>query len=138
MRKFALTLLAVALVAGSARPALAVLQFYRVWDQVYLANHENAEFVKAARDPKMRCLVCHQGKVRKNHNPYGIHLVEMLDKVKDVRDVEKIKESLAKVGAMHSKPDDDRSPTYDDLIKAGTFPGGTMEEASKEPEKKAE
>jgi hypothetical protein len=135
MGKFGLTLLVAVLAWGAAKPAFALLQFYKVFDEAYLADHEDEDFVKSARDPKMRCLICHQGKNRKNHNPYGIHLVELLDKRKDIRDIEKIKKSLAKVGAMHSDPDDEKSPTYDELIQASTFPGGTLEEASEEPEK---
>ena len=113
-----------------------MLQFYKVFDEVYLKDHENKEFVKTAQSAKMRCLICHQGRKRTNHNPYGIHLVELLDKRKDIRDVEKIKKSLAEVGKMHSDPEDDKSPTYDELIKEGKFPGGTFEEAIKEPEPK--
>ena len=136
MRKCALVLLVAAVAWGSARQAAALLQFYKVWDEVYLKDNKNEDFVKAVRDPKMRCLICHQGKQRKNHNPYGDHLVELLDKRKDIRDVEKIKASIAKVGEMHSDPDDDKSPTYDEIIASGEFPGGTLEEASKEPEPK--
>ncbi len=134
MRKFGLVFLIVALVGGSSRPAMALLQFFKVWDEVYLANNENEEFVKEARNAKMRCLVCHQGKKRTNHNPYGIHLVELLDKKEDIRNPEKVKEVLAKVGAMHSDPEDENSPTYDEILAKGEFPGGTLEEASKEPE----
>lgn len=135
MRKFGLMFLVIAIAGGSARPAMALLQFFKIWDEVYLANHENEEFVKEARDAKkMRCLICHQGKKRTNHNPYGIHLVELLDKKADIRNPEKVKEALAKVGAMHSDPEDENSPTYDEIIAKGEFPGGTFEEASKEPE----
>lgn len=136
MRKVSVALLLGLFAAGSARPAFAVLQFFQEFDKIYLAEHENEEFVKAARDPKMRCLICHQGKNRKNRNVYGEFLDELLDRKKDIKDVDKIKESLAKVGAMHSDPKDESSPTYDEMIKAGTFPGGTLEEASVEPEKK--
>ncbi|HYO24778.1 MAG TPA: hypothetical protein VEQ85_07495 [Lacipirellulaceae bacterium] len=138
MRKACLVLAAAAVAAVAARPAHAVLQFYKVFDEVYLVDHDNKEFAEAAREKKMQCLICHQGKLRKNHNPYGIHLVELLDKRKDVKDVAKIKEALAKVGEMHSDPKDESSPTYDELIKSGAFPGGTFEEASKEPPKKDE
>jgi hypothetical protein len=138
MRKFGL-LVAMAIAFGAARPAFAVLQFYRSFDEVYLKTHENEEFVKAARTAKMRCLICHQGKNRKNHNPYGIHLVELLDRTKDAKPdgIERVRAALAKVGAMHSDPKDDKSPTYDELLKAGKFPGGDYEAASKEPEKDA-
>jgi hypothetical protein len=136
MRQVRVAFLLALFAVGSAKPALAVLQFYQQFDKVYLVEHANEEFVKAARDPKMRCLICHQGKNRKNHNVYGEHLAGLLDRKTDLKNVDKIKESLAKVGAMHSDPKDESSPTYDDMIKAGTFPGGTLEEASKEPEKK--
>jgi hypothetical protein len=136
MRKYALAVLVALIAAGSARPAFAILQFLKVFDEVYLKDHENKEFVETGRSAKMKCMICHQGKSRKNHNPYGIHLVERLDKKKDIRDVEKIKTALAEVGKLHSDPDDDKSPTYDELIKAGTFPGGTLEEVMKEPEAK--
>jgi hypothetical protein len=138
MRTFGL-LVAVVIVFGAARPAFAVLQFYRTFDEVYLKTSENEDFVKAARVAKMRCLICHQGKNRKNHNPYGEHLVELLDRTKDAKadGIPRVKEALAKVGAMHSDPNDDKSPTYDELIKAGKFPGGDYEAASKEPEKDA-
>ncbi len=134
MRKFGTILLVAILAGASARPAFAILQFYQQFDKVYLAEHENKEFVEQAHNRKNQCLICHQGKVRKNHNAYGLHLVELLDKRKDARDVEKIKEALAKVGAMHSDPNDDKSPTYDELIKQGKFPGGSLEDLNKEPE----
>jgi hypothetical protein len=133
MRKLCLLALVLTL-SCAARPAFGILQFLKVFDEVYLKEHPDKDFVKEARNVKMRCLICHQGKSRKNHNPYGIHLVELLDKKEDIRNVEKIKESLAKVGEMHSDPEDDKSPTYDELFKQSIFPGGTLEEASKEPE----
>jgi hypothetical protein len=138
MRKFGL-FVAIAIAFGAARPVFAVLQFYRTFDEVYLKTSDNEEFVKAARVAKMRCLICHQGKNRKNHNPYGIHLVELLDRTKDAKvdGIPRVKEALAKVGAMHSDPNDDNSPTYDDLLKDGKFPGGDYEAASKEPKKDA-
>jgi len=138
MRNFGL-LVAMTVAFGAAQPAFAVLQFYRTFDEVYLKTSDNEEFVKAARVAKMRCLICHQGKNRKNHNPYGVHLVELLDRTKDAKvdGIPRVKEALAKVGAMHSDPNDDKSPTYDELLKAGKFPGGDYEAASKEPEKDA-
>ncbi len=136
MRKLALIVLVTLSAAGASRPASAVLPFFKVFDEVYLTEHENEEFVKTTRSLKVKCMVCHQGKNRKNHNPYGIHLVPLLDKKEHFRDPEAVKAALAKVGAMHSDPDDETSPTYDDLIKAGKLPGGTLEEVMKEPEKK--
>jgi hypothetical protein len=115
----------------AARPAAAILQFNKVFVAKYATDNENEEFVKAVK--KARCWVCHQGKKRTNHNPYGVHLVEMLDKKEDKDNEEKIVEALDKVAKMHVDPKDDKSPTYGDLIAKGTLPGGTLEEAKKEP-----
>jgi hypothetical protein len=136
MRKYALALLVALSAAGAARPAFALLQFYKVFDEVYLASSDNKEFVESVRDKKAQCMVCHQGKNRKHRNPYGAHLDKLLDKKKDIRDVEKIKAALAEVGKLHSDPDDEKSPTYDELIQQGQFPGGPLEEVTKEPETK--
>lgn len=134
MRKFGLMLLMATLVGGAARSALARMQYYKVFEEVYLTDHENKDFSKTARDRKNQCFACHQGKNRKNRNPYGVHVAEVFEKAKNVKDVDKIKAALAKVGEMHSDPKDDKSPTYDELIKDGKFPGGPLEEVQKEPE----
>lgn len=137
MRKPGFLFIVAMLIAGAASPALGRMQYLKAFDEVYLKEHEDQEFAEAARNNKMKCLICHQGKKsKKNHNPYGVHIVEAIGPKKNIRDVAKIKEALAKVGAMHSDPDDESSPTYDEMIAAGTFPGGTLEEASKEPEAK--
>jgi hypothetical protein len=136
MRKVALAVLAATVVGGSARPAFALLQFYKVFDEVYLAKNENKEYVELVRSKEAQCLVCHQGRNRKNRNAYGAQLDELLDKRKDIRDIPKIKEALAKVGEMHSDPEDEKSPTFDELIQQGELPGGKLEELKKEPEKK--
>jgi hypothetical protein len=134
MRKAGLILsIGVAAVFG-ARQAHGVAQFQKVFMDEYIAEHENKEFAEYVTK-KVKCFVCHQGKLRKNHNPYGIHLVELLDRKKDVRDVPKIKAALEKVAKMHSDPKDDKSPTYSELIAAGKLPGGELEEVQKEPKK---
>lgn len=136
MRKLGLLVIVFMLFVGaSARSALAVVQFQNVWLKEYIDKHENKEFAKSVKAMKVKCLICHQGKKRTNHNPYGVHLVELLDRKKDLKDIDKIKESLAKVGEMHSDPKDDKSPTYAELIAQGKLPGGELEEVSKEPEK---
>ena len=135
MRKLGLIVIVFMLFVGaSARSALAVVQFQNVWLKEYIDKHENKEFAKSVKAMKVKCLICHQGKKRTNHNPYGVHLVELLDRKKDLKDVDKIKEALAKVGEMHSDPKDDKSPTYAELIAEGKLPGGDLEEVSKEPE----
>lgn len=134
MRKLALTMtLALAAFAGGAQSASAIAQFQKVFLDEYIENHENKEFAESIKKMKVKCLLCHQGKKRTNHNPYGKHLVPLLDKKKDMKDVDKIKAALEEVAKLHSDPKDDKSPTFGDLIKAGTLPGGKIEDVEKEP-----
>lgn len=137
MRKSALiTLLALAILAVNAGSAMAIAQFQAVFIKQYINDHPDQEFAKYVKT-KAKCNVCHQGKVSpKNvhHNAYGKHLVELLDAEKDKKDVEKIKKALDEVAKMHSDPEDDKSPTYGDLINASKLPGGPLEESQKEPE----
>lgn len=132
MRKLALVMfLALVAVIASARPAHAILQFQREWVNLYVGDDKDSDFAKQVK--QAGCFVCHQGKLRKHHNPYGIHLVDLLDKKADMKNPEKIIEAIKKVEAMHSVAGDDKSPTYGDLIKKGELPGGSLEEAKKEP-----
>jgi hypothetical protein len=117
----------------SARPAAAVVQFYNVFKEEYLNNHPDQEFAAAMNKGTDKCYVCHQGKNRKHHNEFGIHLVELLDRKTDLKDKEKIKAALAKVMAMHVDPKDETSETYADRLKASKWPGGELEEVKKEP-----
>jgi cytochrome c2 len=119
----------------SSRPASAVVQFYNVFAKEHLDTHPDKEFSAAVKKAAVRCYLCHQGKNRKNHNPFGDHLVEMLDRKKDLRDVEKISESIKKALEMHVDPKDEKSETYADRLKASKWPGGELEELKKEPPK---
>jgi hypothetical protein len=118
----------------SSRPAHAIMQFQKEWVKLYVGDDKDSDFAKEVK--KAGCFVCHQGKLRKNHNPYGEHLVPLLDKKADMKNPEKIIEALKKVEAMHSVEGDDKSPTYGDLIKQGKLPGGSLEDAKKEPDAK--
>jgi hypothetical protein len=132
MRKFVVVLfLMVFSVLATARPAQAILQFQKEWVKLYVGDDKTSDFAKLVK--QANCFVCHQGKLRKNHNPYGIHLVELLDKKTDMKNPEKIVEAIKKVEAMHSVAGDDKSPTYGELIKEGKLPGGSIEDAKKEP-----
>jgi cytochrome c2 len=136
MRYFCfLTVAALFLTLSAARPAAAVVQFYNVYAKQYLDTHPDKEYVAAVKKPAVRCFVCHQGKNRKNHNPFGDHLVEMLDRKKDLRDVDKISASIKKALEMHVDPKDEKSETYMDRLKAGKWPGGELEDLKKEPPK---
>ena len=77
----------------------------------------------------------HQGKLRKHHNAFGIHLVDLLDRKKDMRDKEKIAAAIKKVVEMHVDPKDEKSETYLDRIKASKWPGGELDDLKKEPPK---
>jgi cytochrome c2 len=129
----------VAMVIGlmSARPAGAVLQFYKVFEAEYLEKHSDKEYVAALSKASDKCYVCHQGKSRKHHNEFGLHLVDLLDRKKDMKDVEKIKAALATVVELHVDPKDKKSETYADRIKASKWPGGELEGLKKEPPQEA-
>ena len=95
-----------------ARPASAILQFYKVWETEYLTDHPDQDFAKLVKKPANRCFVCHQGKKRKNRNAYGQELSKLLDKKKDKKDTEKILAAIKKVGEMHVDPKDEKSETF--------------------------
>lgn len=132
--------LIVALIAGvvficsSAHQASAIVAFKKEFQKLYIHPDTNEEFAKLVKNNKTGCFVCHQGKKRKHHNPYGKHLKQLLDKKKDKKDLEKIIAALRKVEKMHTDADDDKSPTYGKLIEANKLPGGPLETVQKEPE----
>lgn len=134
MRTFALTMFcAVALLGLTAKSASAIAPFQAVFIKEYINDHPNEEFAKMVKT-KAKCHVCHQGKkVGPHRNAYGKQLEELLDAKTDKKDVEKIKAALAKVAEMHSDPDDEKSPTFGELIAKGELPGGDLEKAKEEP-----
>jgi hypothetical protein len=132
MHRLALTLsLVVVAVLATTRPAHAIPQFQKEFVILYVGDDKDSDFGKLVK--QAGCFTCHQGKLRKNHNPYGEHLDELLDKKTDMKNPEKIVEALKKVEAMHSVAGDDKSPTYGELIKQGQLPGGSLEDVKKEP-----
>ncbi len=136
MQKFGLTLM-VGLLAtcGFARPAAAIMPFHKQFIKLYLGEDANqdSELATIAADKKKKCLVCHQGKKKKNRNPYGQQLSMLLDKKKDKKDLEKIVASLKAVAEMRRDPNDESSPTFGELIAEGKLPGGSLEALLKEP-----
>ena len=132
MRKFAFVMsVAVLAVLAAVRPAHAILQFQKEFVNLYIGDDKDTDYAKLVK--QAGCFVCHQGKSRKNHNPYGEHLDDLLDRKTDMKNPEKIIESLKKVEVMHSVAGDDKSPTYGELIKKGELPGGLLEDLKKEP-----
>ena len=73
----------------------------------------------AALVGKAGCFVCHEGKNRKNRNPYGKELSKLLKKT-DKKDKEKIQQSLDKVAEEKSA----EGTTYGELIEEHKLPGG--------------
>jgi hypothetical protein len=132
MRRAVLVLVAVALSLTGVQPALAIMQFNKVFIDEYIKDHQDKEFAEYV-EKKVKCFVCHQGKKKSNHNPYGEQLHKLLDKKEDKDNVEKIRAALENVGKMHSDPKDPKSPTYAELIAAGKLPGGSLEDSQKEP-----
>ncbi len=124
----------VVFICSSVHQASAIVAFKREFQKLYIHPDTNEEFAKLVKSNKTGCFVCHQGKKRIHHNPYGKHLKKLLDKKKDNKDQEKIIAALKKVEKMHTDPDDDKSPTYGKLIKANKLPGGPLETVQKEPE----
>lgn len=145
MHKFGLMLLAASfVVCGLARPAAAIPQFQKEFEELYVSEPgegSDAPLAMLFKEKKksMRCLCCHQGKKsKKNRNAYGMKLSELLDKKKDKKNKEKIIAALKEVEALPSDPEDKDSPTFGDLIEEGKLPGGTLEDLQKEPEKPAD
>lgn len=139
MRRIVVMLvMGVGAVCGLVPQASAIVAFKREFQKLYIKPDADEEFAKLVKSNKTGCFVCHQGKNRKNHNPYGDKLKELLDKKKDAKDTKKIIASLRKVEKMHTDPDDDKSLTYGDLIKEYKLPGGPLEDLMKEPEEGGE
>ncbi len=133
MRQIAFVLcLAVLALVTLTKPAQAIPQFQKEFITLYASDKES-DFGKEVK--KAGCFTCHQGKLRKNQNAYGQELAKLLDKKADMKNPEKIVESLKKVADMHSVAGDDKSPTFGELISEGKLPGGPLEDAKKEPAK---
>jgi len=103
------------LVALSARPAFAVKQFYDQFKEVYVNEGDLDQGMVA----KAKCNICHvKGEKKKVKNEYGKLLDDLLDRKKDAKNPEKIREALAKVADMKSPSGE----TWGEMIKAGKLP----------------
>jgi len=138
MKKLVMTLFAV-VVSGStffgwyAGTALSRPQYFGEFKKMYVkpdGSDEDKAFAKAVADA--RCFVCHEpGNDRKLRNRYGKDLAKLLvpadwdagKKYPGETDKSKIDEALKKAADMHVDPNDPKSPTYGDLLKAGKLPG---------------
>ena len=133
MRNLCILLIVGGLLSATARPAAAVLQFYKVWETEYLTDHPDKDYVALVKKPANRCFVCHEGKNRKHRNEYGKLMEESLDARKDTKDKEKILAAIKAAGEKHFDPNDESSETFAERIAAGKFPGGELDDLKKEP-----
>lgn len=92
-------------------------QHKREWDKTYMQKGSPME--KAIG--KSSCNICHEGKKsKKNRNAYGKAISELIDK--DEKNAAKVQKAFSEVEGKHSVPDDEKSPTFGDLIKEGKLP----------------
>lgn len=130
MRKAVLIMLGGALLAGvSQQPAKAVVPFFNEFKAKYVKpDGTDNEKTLAGKVEKVKCNVCHKGtKSKKDKNPYGTALDDLLDRKTDIKDKEKIRKALDTVYDMKSDAEDDDSPTFGELISEGKLPGGEDE-----------
>lgn len=134
-------MLLMCLATMATKQASAFVEFHKEWVKMYIddsdESEEMKEYQKLVAKGKYRCLVCHQGKKKQNHNEYGKHFIGKIGK-DDKKDTDKIVEVLKEIGKMKSDSDDEDSATYDELIEEKKFPGGELEDLEKEPETEEE
>ena len=126
------SLLALVIAFGAVASAVAFPPFQKQFLAQYADGTDEA-FTKLAKDDA-KCFVCHQGKNKKNRNPYGQALSELIGK-KDQKNADKIHSALEEVAAKPSNPEDPESPTFGELIEEGKLPGGDLDAVKAEPKK---
>lgn len=129
MRKHALSVVAglfvLALLLGpAAQPAKAIKQFRDEFVAKYVkpdsSDAKDKAFAAAVETAK--CNLCHMGKSKKDRNPYGVALDELLDRKADKDSKEKIAAALDKAAETKSDSNDPGSPTFGQLISDGKLP----------------
>ncbi len=127
-------LVAAAMLWGSTPSAFAIKAFSDQFRAKYVkekpTNDKEKELAEAVT--KAKCLVCHRGRSKKDRNPYGLQLAELLDRRTDRDKIEKIHKAMDKVAKMKSDPKKKDSPTFGELIADGKLPGGDPEKAKSE------
>jgi hypothetical protein len=113
--------------------ANAIKPFSDEFKAKYVKEKPETEKEKAFAEAvaKVKCLVCHEGKSKKNRNVYGKQLSELLDKKTDKENVEKIKKALDRVAKTKVDAKKKDSPTFGDLIAEGKLPGGEPKKEEK-------
>jgi hypothetical protein len=134
MMRYCRLLIGLPILIAMVTPAIAVPPFYIEFKKDYLESLKDKKFVEAVDKADVKCLVCHQGKQKKNRNDFGKVVGKFLTK-KDAKNKEKIAEGLKKALAMHVDPKNDKSETYMDRLKASKWPAGKLEDLKKDPKK---
>ena len=127
-------LLVVPVLIAFVAPAVALPPFQIEFKKDYLDSLKDKKFAEEMNKADVKCLVCHQGKQKKNRNAFGKDVGKLLTK-KDAKDKDKIAAGLKKALAMHVDPKDDKSETYMDRLMASKWPGGNLEDLKKDPKK---
>lgn len=133
MRKFSLTVLtataAFMLLANlGPRTASSRPQYAKEFAEHFHAKADSDKAEEKALGEavaKAKCEVCHEGNNRKNRNVYGKELAKLFSPPNE-KNVEKIDAAFEKVCEMHIDPNDPKSPTYGDLLKAGKLPASEI------------
>jgi hypothetical protein len=116
------------------RPASAIPQFFNEFKAKYAdpegTDEQKAlnETIEAIKPATLRCNVCHEGKDKKKRNAYGEAMAELLDKKEDKDNKEKIQEALDKISEIKIDPEDEKSPTYGEILAEGKLPIEVKEE----------
>ena len=114
------------------QPAHAIKQFYDEWVVEYLDKNSDQAYVDHVKKD-VKCFICHQGKDRKHRNAYGAELAKLLNKKTDAKDKDKMLAAFKQVAEMKVDPNDPKSETFGDRIKAGKLPGGELDDLKKDP-----
>ncbi len=114
-------------------PAAAIKPFYDEFKKDYLDTLKDKKFAESIDKGDAKCLICHQGKQKKNRNAFGKEIGKLLDRKKDAKNTDKMDAAFKKVLAMHVDPKNEKSETYMDRLKASKWPGGELADLKKEP-----
>lgn len=123
--KKVVTVIAVGLgVLWCGSTALAVTQFRTQFVARYVKKDSQDPKDKAFAElvEKAGCNICHLGEDKTKRNAYGAALDKLLDRKTDARNKEKIQKALETVEKEKVDPNDPKSPTFGDRIKAGQLP----------------
>lgn len=123
-RLIMIAIVSVVVVLIPASAAWAVTQFRAEFIKRYVKRESNDSKDKAFAElvDQAGCNICHLSDDRTKRNPYGQALDKLLDRKTDARNKEKIQKALETVEKQKANPDDPKSQTFGERIKAGQLP----------------